>query len=211
MKILAVADVHGEERVVDRLRVLASKNNYDAVFLVGDLTVGGSISFVEDLLEFLPNLFAVHGNMDSFKVLELLESRGVSVHSRSRKLNDYSVVGFGGSNPTPFNTPVEYSDEEIRAGLSKLPVDSNTIALFHAPPFGFFDEVASGVHVGSRAVRDFIEAKQPLLSIHAHIHEQEGEAQLGRTKLIKLGAGNAGRVAEIFLDAKGVKTSFLRL
>lgn len=209
--MLAVADVHGEERVVDRLRVLASKNDYDAVFLVGDLTAGGSISFVEDLLEFLPSPFAVHGNMDSLEVLEFLEKKGVSVHVLSRKLGNYTIVGFGGSNPTPFNTPVEYYEEEIRAGLSKLNVGRNTIALLHAPPFGFFDEVAPGVHVGSRAVRDFIESRQPLLSVHAHIHELEGEAQLGSTKMVKLGAGNAGKAAEIFLDEKGVKASFLKL
>ncbi len=211
MRVLAVADVHAEEYVADRLRVLVSKNDYDAAFVVGDLTTRGPVVFAERFLEFLPNPFVVHGNMDSPQVLELIEKSGASVHLRSRKLGDYTVVGCGGSNPTPFNTPVEYAEDQLRAGLSKLTVDSKTIALIHAPPNGLFDEVAEGIHVGSRAVLEFIEKTPPLLSIHAHIHDHEGEAQLGRTKIVKLGAANKGKAAEITLEGEKIQVNFLQL
>jgi len=59
---------------------------------------------------------------------------------------------------------------------------ANAVFLFHAPPHGTnldraaldgrtVDHAPVDVHVGSIAIRRFIEAKQPLLTLHGHIHE----------------------------------------
>ncbi len=59
---------------------------------------------------------------------------------------------------------------------------SKTIFLFHSPPYQSlldragldgqtFDRVPLDVHVGSIAIQRFIEAKQPYLTLHGHIHE----------------------------------------
>ena len=59
---------------------------------------------------------------------------------------------------------------------------SDHIMLFHTPPYKtgldraaldgkFYDSVPLDVHVGSIAVREFIEEKQPFLTLHGHIHE----------------------------------------
>ena len=59
---------------------------------------------------------------------------------------------------------------------------SAAVFLFHAPPHGsaldraaldgrFVDHVPLDVHVGSLAVRRFVEARQPLLTLHGHVHE----------------------------------------
>lgn len=59
---------------------------------------------------------------------------------------------------------------------------SRAILLFHTPPYNTnldraaldgkkVDHVDLDVHVGSIAVRRFIEAKQPLLTLHGHVHE----------------------------------------
>ena len=58
----------------------------------------------------------------------------------------------------------------------------NAVFLFHTPPHAtkldraaldgkMIDYVPLDVHVGSIAVRRFIEARQPLLTLHGHIHE----------------------------------------
>lgn len=58
----------------------------------------------------------------------------------------------------------------------------NAIMLFHTPPYQtkldranldgkMVDHVPLDVHVGSIAVRRFIESRQPLLTLHGHIHE----------------------------------------
>lgn len=70
-------------------------------------------------------------------------------------------------------------DLENLAGSDDL---SHGIFLFHAPPHNtkldrlaadgkMIDGVPLELHVGSIAVRRFIEARQPLLSMHGHIHE----------------------------------------
>lgn len=59
---------------------------------------------------------------------------------------------------------------------------SKTIFLFHSPPYKcnldranldgkFIDHVPLDVHVGSIAIREFLEKRKPLLSLHGHIHE----------------------------------------
>lgn len=59
---------------------------------------------------------------------------------------------------------------------------SNAIFLFHSPPYQtaldragldgvMVDHVPVDVHVGSIAIKEFIAKKQPMLTLHGHIHE----------------------------------------
>ena len=70
-------------------------------------------------------------------------------------------------------------DLERLAGGEPL---SSAVLLCHAPPYGSLldraaldgrsvDHVPLDPHVGSIAVRRFIEARQPLLTLHGHVHE----------------------------------------
>jgi Icc-related predicted phosphoesterase len=68
---------------------------------------------------------------------------------------------------------------------------SNSIFLFHAPPYKTnLDKIGSSIesdsHVGSIAIRKFIEQKQPYLTLHGHIHEStritgKWKDKIGRT------------------------------
>ena len=58
--------------------------------------------------------------------------------------------------------------------LLRLPVvdPARTVAVIHAPPFNTrCDVLFDGQHIGSKAVRRWIERNQPLLTLHGHIHE----------------------------------------
>jgi uncharacterized protein len=75
--------------------------------------------------------------------------------------------------------------ETIRKDLARIGGENNltkSIFLFHSPPYKtdldragldgvMVDHVPADVHVGSIAIREFIEAQQPLLTLHGHIHE----------------------------------------
>ncbi|MGE5175527.1 MAG: metallophosphoesterase family protein [Hyphomicrobiales bacterium] len=75
--------------------------------------------------------------------------------------------------------------DTIRDDLEALAGDedlSRTILLFHAPPYDTpldragldgrtVDHAPLDVHVGSVAIRRFLEARQPLLTLHGHVHE----------------------------------------
>ena len=76
-----------------------------------------------------------------------------------------------------YNTILE--DLESLAGDADL---SRAIFLFHSPPYETkldraaldgreVDHVPVDVHVGSIAIRRFIESRQPLVTLHGHVHE----------------------------------------
>lgn len=78
----------------------------------------------------------------------------------------------------PEYSTIQKDLEELTKGL-----DPNTLLmLFHSPPYKsyldraaldgrFVDHVPLDVHVGSIAIQRFIEERQPLLTLHGHIHE----------------------------------------
>ena len=68
------------------------------------------------------------------------------------------------------------------AELSRHCVPAETIFLFHSPPYQtaldraaldgkWVDHVPLDVHVGSIAIKRFIEKRQPRVTLHGHIHE----------------------------------------
>jgi Icc-related predicted phosphoesterase len=75
----------------------------------------------------------------------------------------------------------------------------NSIFLFHSPPYQtaldraaldgkMIDHVPLDVHVGSIAIKRFIENQQPLITLHGHIHESsritgKWKERIGRTHL----------------------------
>jgi uncharacterized protein len=57
-------------------------------------------------------------------------------------------------------------------GRELRPERTPLVCAFHGPPHGTALDVIHGdIHVGSREVRRFIEARRPFLSLHGHIHE----------------------------------------
>jgi len=74
---------------------------------------------------------------------------------------------------------------------------SNAVVIFHSPPYRskldraaldgmIIDNAPLDVHVGSIAIRRFIEARQPLVTLHGHIHESARlsgawQERIGRT------------------------------
>ncbi len=207
MRVLVLSDVHAEEGALEDTRSRLSAERYDAVVLLGDITNRGPVSFAEDFLEMLGEsevkVFALFGNMDVREVRLLLEEAGVGIHAKKVELGEgWSLAGFGGSGPTPFGTPTEFSEEEIYNGLKGLKIDAKTILATHAPPYDVgLDNVRSGP-AGSRSIRRIIEERQPAINLCGHIHEHEGEAKIGETRIVKVGAAMMGRAAELEVGKK---------
>ncbi len=208
LRILAFSDIHADEEALDHLRRLASKDAYDAVLFAGDMTNRGPISYAQDLLSLFGDKFHfVHGNMDPAAVLDLLRPEAGYVHGRKVPLGEWNLVGLGGSNPTPFQTPSELSETQIESILGTAGLDERSIFLCHPPPYGSFDEVG-GMHVGSRAVAGAIAKYRPLMALCGHIHEHEGQQVVGDTLVVKLGAANAYRAADIKIGDE-INVSFI--
>jgi Icc-related predicted phosphoesterase len=93
-------------------------------------------------------------------------------------------------SPEQGHRSVPVAEHEIRHAtiqrdLAKLVRSRNldrAIMLFHAPPYKtnldraaldgkMVDHAPLDVHVGSIAIRQFVEMRQPLVTLHGHIHE----------------------------------------
>ena len=67
------------------------------------------------------------------------------------------------------------------------------------------DMVTNGQHVGSKAVRDFIENYQPDICVTGHIHEGKGEFRIGETLILNPGPLKNGGYVEIIADTGSLK------
>jgi Icc-related predicted phosphoesterase len=118
-------------------------------------------------------------------------------HGRYFQAGRWQIAGLGYSNPTPFNTPGEYSEPQIAERLQRFAGLAPLVLVCHAPPYGTaLDCIRPGLHAGSTAVRDFILQYQPEHFLCGHIHEAEGAAiQMGRTRARSV--GKAGHLLEL--------------
>lgn len=192
MRFIAVGDIHMDWANLARIPEI---DTADLLLVTGDLTNFGTATDAATVLaairQYNPNLLALAGNLDQPEVNDLLADHGISLHGIGRRYGEIALCGVGGSNPTPFHTPNEFAEPELAALLTQGhgPVQGNTLLLVtHAPPRQTLtDRLPNGVHVGSSAVRDFIEAHQPAIAICGHIHEARAVDRLGRTTIINPG------------------------
>lgn len=154
-------------------------------------------------------LYVMLGNDDEPHLKDVLAEAGVDSEGEVVALGEgWQMISNGYSNPTPWHSPRELSEDELEQRLDALAarVDdpSRAVFNFHVPPVGTtldraprLDESLKPVvrggsvviaNVGSTAVRDVIERYQPALALHGHIHESRGTAKVGRTVCINPGS-----------------------
>jgi len=155
--------------------------------------------------------YIMGGNDDPPEVLEALaEARLVhNPEDRVIALDEYSeMISCGWSNPTPWHTPRECSEDELAQRIDRMMAlvkrPEYAVMNLHVPPFqsGLDDapELDASLKVqssfgqtrfkpvGSTAVRAAIERYQPLLGLHGHVHEAHASRKIGRTVCINPGS-----------------------
>ena len=151
----------------------------------------GPVDMVDDVLSRIDvPCFAVPGNCDPKEILDTLEhSDAVCLHGAQINLGSMTIVGLGGSNPTPFNTPGEYTEDELARRLEPFASLGPLILICHTPPKGTkLDRAGEGKHFGSTAIREFIDRHQPRYFYCGHIHEAAGVHDvIGRTQCWNVG------------------------
>jgi len=189
MRILLFSDIHSDTRALEA--IVASPA--DQYFAVGDLVNWGrGLEAVGEILKPLgTKLSVIPGNHESAaEIAALCERHGfIDMHGKSVPVGKYQMAALGYSNPTPFNTPGEYTEEEIARYLEPFAGLSPLILVCHCPPIRTpLDAGPGGRHFGSTAIATFIEKYQPEWFFCGHIHEAAGtECALGRTRARNLG------------------------
>ena len=151
-----------------------------------------------------PDVLTVLEGIDSEHVVNC-EEKVISVDDR------YPMANCGYSNPTPWDTPREVTEEVLEQHLERAVVGiedfESAIFNFHVPPYDCtLDDcpkldwstdpptpvvvagVAQSAPAGSTAVRKVVEKYQPLLQLTGHIHESRGLIKVGRTTVINPGS-----------------------
>jgi Icc-related predicted phosphoesterase len=100
----------------------------------------------------------------------------------------------------------------IMEELEKLPEPediSKAIFVIHMPPSGLgLDVCFNGRRVGSKSVHDFLQIRQPRLSLHGHIHESprvsgKWHGQIGKTLCIQ--PGQMGGLSYVIIDLESME------
>jgi len=199
MRLLIFSDIHGDKSALARLM----DTEADYYFAAGDLCDWGrGIERLGPIMQKrAERMYVIPGNHESEQyIAQFCERFGFhNFHGQTIEVGGYTVAGLGYSNPTPFDTPGEYTEEELAARLSKFEGLDPLVLICHAPPLNTkLDRVREGQHFGSRAVRDFIDRNQPAYFYCGHIHEAAGQRDtIGKTQ-----GWNVGRRGQILeLDA----------
>jgi Icc-related predicted phosphoesterase len=198
MRLLHATDIHASPQARELILRTIDERSPDLFVAGGDLTNFGPLEYAADLLGRVPvRTLAVPGNCDPRGLVDLLEELGVNLHGKRTRVEGRAFVGLGGSNPTPFGTPFELSEEEIEALLSPV-LQAGDVLVSHPPPRGIVDVVHGGAHVGSVAVARLVEARRPSLVLCGHIHEARGMVT-EPTVVVNSGAAAQGHLSVVDL------------
>jgi uncharacterized protein len=152
--------------------------------------------------------FVSPGNDDEMEVDDVIRRAELVELGEGRvvEIDGFSMISTGWSNPTPWKTHREESEDDlaqrIDAMASQVSDMSRAIFNLHCPPYGSGLDEAPAIDadlrllhggralrpVGSTAVRNAIERRQPLISLHGHIHESKGAVKIGKTLSINPGS-----------------------
>lgn len=207
-EIVLIGDVHAQwERLDTVLAGLASRPQPLVCLLTGDVgmdppwdeparslnrgthddSVREALSRVRTALS-APALF-VPGNHDMRDTAAAVTA--ANLDGRTVEAGGLRIAGLGGAGPARFGFPYEWSEREADERLAELLGDGPPpdVLLSHTPPArSTLDRTAKGMHVGSRAVRRWIDRSRPKLFVCGHIHESSGLARIGGVPCLNAGA-----------------------
>ena len=214
MKIISFGDIH--EDTSNLVKIKSVLETADLIVISGDLTNCHGKTETKKVLDVIKkyniNLLAQYGNMDKQEVDGYLTKEGINLHGNGYLYGDVGIFGCGASSPTPFHTPSEISEADIERflinGYNKVKDTRWKIMVCHTPPKDTaLDIVHSGIHVGSKIVRDFILKYKPHVCISGHIHESRARDKVSDTIVLNAGMFRDGWYIEVIIDKGGISAN----
>ncbi len=195
MNILCFSDLHRDVPAAQTLVTLAQQA--DLVVGAGDFAnqhrgIGDCIDILSEIDR--PTILVPGNGETEDELIEavanwpmaiVLHGRGTEINIDNRKL---PVWGVGGGIPvTPFGS-WSYDFDETQAAELLGGCLAGALLITHSPPIDSVDRDSSGRIRGSRAIRDCIEAKQPLACVCGHIHSDwTRRVKIGNTEVLNAG------------------------
>jgi uncharacterized protein len=190
VKVLAFSDLHRDLGQAGEL--VERSSDADVVIAAGDFA-----SVHEGLEETIGALrpisaptILVPGNNETEDALrsacEGWDSAMV-LHGQGTEIDGTEFYGVGAGIPiTPWDWSFDLDEGQASERLAGCP--EGAVLVVHSPPKGHCDQSSAGDHLGSEAILEAIQAKEPPLAVCGHIHESWGEeSEIGSTRVINLG------------------------
>jgi Icc-related predicted phosphoesterase len=184
---------------------------FDLVIISGDITHFSDKTDLKKALDVLDNAnikyYAVTGNCDKPDCEVYLKKINHSLESKVVDFGNFQFAGLSGSLPCPGTTPNEFTEEEFTNKLEKIQAmlfpKKPLIFVTHQPPYKTInDKVLSGLHVGSKSIRKFVEEIFPVVCLTGHIHEGKGVDYIGKCPIINPGPFRNGHYAIVELTGE---------
>jgi len=205
MKFLVISDIHGNRSVPKWINSVAEREDVDFILILGDITDFGPKEVADEILKAIErDTYSIPGNADPHSVLDSISSYSMDMHGKTADIDGFKIVGLGGSNPTPFNTPFELHEDTIYNMLKPISKEG-MILMVHAPPYGVNDMIPAGINVGSRSIQKIVEEFRPVLVLSGHIHEDYGIKHIDSTTYINPGPALDGMYALVEMDQGAVR------
>jgi Icc-related predicted phosphoesterase len=187
MRLLAFSDVHRDltqaRRLVDRAE------DVDVVAAAGDFASvhRGLDELIVVLAAIETPTVLVAGNNETDAALRAACEgwRAAHVlHGEGMGIDGVTFFGLGGGVPvTPWDWSFDLTEDEAAGALTGLPPGG--VLVVHSPPRGYVDGPRG---LGSQAILEAVEDKQPRLVVCGHIHEAAGEqATIGESRVLNVG------------------------
>lgn len=191
MRVLAFSDLHCD--LGQAAELVRMSGDADVVIGAGDFASvhDGLEPTIEALAGIEVPALLVPGNNETEDELRGAVSHSwpaaTVLHAESTEVDGTAFFGLGAGIPvTPWDWSFDLSDEEAEPLLGECP--RGAVMIVHSPPQGHVDLSGAGQHLGSAAILEAVETKQPRLVVCGHIHESWGEESLiGQTTVANLG------------------------
>lgn len=188
-KIMALADIHGDSRMVKRAARKARKEDVDLIIIAGDLTWFGQPAeeIISPFLKERKPVLIMPGNHDPETISQEIEQVYKGAIDLHKKDFTKDQIGFFGTGTTDWGF---YEDEkQVYSELNKAHKNikdlKKKVMVAHCPPEGSKIELLG--YPGSRGVRKAIDKFQPNVLICGHIHQGSGLIEkIGKTTVMNV-------------------------
>jgi Icc-related predicted phosphoesterase len=200
LRILAAGDLHGDQKLAERLAKRAEKEKVDLVVICGDITQfdQSTENMMKPFVQRHEKVVIIPGNHESVATADFLaEFYGITnLHGYSIKAGDVGLFGCGGANIGVGQLSEDEIYKVIKKGFDKVKDMGKKILVTHVHPSGSKMEKFTEFFPGSSGVRKAIDQLKPDILLCSHVHEAEGiEEKIGKTKVINV--GKKGKIIEI--------------
>jgi len=215
LKILALTDIHDKvSSLTSILDSVLKAKQIDLITVSGDVSNFGGGEDVERVLRLIEKTGVpfcyVLGNCDPIEFRNGVNVSGKCLESKCDTFSGINIIGSGGATPTPFGTPFEVSEDEIVGNVARSVSEccgggctGPVMLLIHNPPRGeVVDRLRTGLHAGSKKLRDLILHSSPLLVQCGHVHEAPGVERIGRSVVFNPGPAFRGGYALVEIEGE---------